>query len=123
MIDPAADGYCDNLDRFRALAARRSSGEWCRDADVPVTAADDLAGDPVILQALAGGAKAQLQSAIGSLTVRVRCDQRQRRDVAIVPKGGHWRSGRCANTLLQARVTDIGEGGALYDESVRLVTG
>ena len=62
-----------------------------------------------------------LESAIGSLRVRVRHDARQRRDVAIVPKGGHLRDGRCANALLRARATDLGGGGALYDEGVRLV--
>ena len=62
-----------------------------------------------------------LQSALGELPVRVRCDPAQRRDVALVPKGGHLRDGRCANTLLRARTTDLGEGGALYDEGVRLV--
>jgi hypothetical protein len=41
--------------------------------------------------------------------------------VAIVPKGGHLRDGACPNALLRARLTDLGEGGALYDERVRLV--
>jgi len=40
--------------------------------------------------------------------------------VALIPKGGHRRDGRCANALVAARLTDIGEGGALYDEGVRL---
>ncbi len=72
---------------------------------------------------IADGAVGRLQSAIGALTVRVRCDAHQRRDVALVPKGGHLRDGRCANALIRARVTDLGEGGALYDEGVRLVRG
>jgi len=54
------------------------------------------------------------------MEVTVRCDPRQRRDVALVPKGGHRSAGRCANTLIAARLTDLGEGGALYDEGVRL---
>ena len=48
-------------------------------------------------------------------------DPRQRRDVVLVPKGGHLRAGRAANALIHARVTDIGEGAALYDERVRLI--
>jgi len=67
------------------------------------------------------GARARLESAVGSMEVTVRCDPRQRRDVALVPKGGHRSSGRCANALIAARLTDLGEGGALYDEGVRLV--
>jgi len=41
--------------------------------------------------------------------------------VVLTPKGGHLRDGRCANALLTARTTDLGEGGALYDERVRIV--
>lgn len=66
------------------------------------------------------GVPARLESAIGAMDVTVRCDARQRRDVALVPKGGHLRDGRCANALVAARLTDMGEGGALYDEGVRL---
>ena len=50
----------------------------------------------------------------------MRHDPRQRRDVALAAKGGHLRDGRCMNVLIAARTTDIGEGGALYDEPVRL---
>lgn len=31
------------------------------------------------------------------------------------------RDASCANALTRARLTDLGEGGALYDERVRLV--
>lgn len=67
------------------------------------------------------GALARLESALGSLVVRVKHDRRQRRDVALTAKGGHLASGRCMNSLTRARTTDLGEGGALYDELVRLV--
>ena len=53
--------------------------------------------------------------------MRVSHDARQRRDVALVPKGGHYRDGSAANAITHARLTDLGEGGALYDEPVRLV--
>jgi anaerobic selenocysteine-containing dehydrogenase len=66
------------------------------------------------------GAAAWLESAHGTLAVRVRHDPAQRRDVALMAKGGHLRDGRCANALLPARTTDMGLGGALYDEGVRL---
>ena len=76
---------------------------------------------PDAAQGIPDGGVAKLQSAIGELSVRVRHDPKQRRDVALVPKGGHLRDGRCANVLIKARATDAGEGGALYDEGVRLV--
>jgi anaerobic selenocysteine-containing dehydrogenase len=69
---------------------------------------------------IADGAVALLESVLGAMKVRVHHDRRQRRDVAIVPKGGHLQDGRCANRLIRARTTDHGEGGALYDEGVRL---
>ena len=76
---------------------------------------------PAAAPGLADGALALLESPLASMTVRVRHDSHQRRDVVIVPKGGHLRDGRCANALVRARTTDIGEGGALYDQRVRLV--
>ena len=75
---------------------------------------------PEAARGLADGAEALLQSAIGSMTVRLRHDPQQRRDVALLAKGGHFRDGRCANLLTRARATDLGGGGALYDETVRL---
>ena len=70
---------------------------------------------------IADGAVARLESAIGAITVRVKHDARQRRDVALMAKGGHLRTGASANLLSRARATDIGGGGALYDEPGRLV--
>ncbi len=71
-------------------------------------------------QGLAEGALARLESRLGAMTVRLQLDPRQRRDVALLPKGGHLRDGRCPNALIAAKLTDAGEGGALYDEPVRL---
>jgi anaerobic selenocysteine-containing dehydrogenase len=66
------------------------------------------------------GGFARLESAIGSLPIQVLHDPRQRRDVALMAKGGHLRENRNANLLAKARATDLGGGGALYDEPVRL---
>lgn len=71
-------------------------------------------------QGLAEGALATLESRLASMTVQLHLDPRQRQDVALVPKGGHLRDGRCPNALIAAKLTDAGEGGALYDEPVRL---
>jgi anaerobic selenocysteine-containing dehydrogenase len=93
------------------------SSQWAKSPPRPttVTLHPDAAGD------LRHGDEGRLESLIGSMVVRVVLDPKQRRDVAIVPKGGHLRDGACPNALLRARLTDLGEGGALYDERVRLV--
>ena len=77
--------------------------------------------DAALAAGLADGAEARLETAIGSMRVRVQHDPEQRRDVVILPKGGHLHAGRAANALIRARTTDLGEGGALYDERARLV--
>ncbi|MCA8942011.1 MAG: molybdopterin-dependent oxidoreductase [Planctomycetes bacterium] len=70
---------------------------------------------------LAAGERARLESAKGSMTVVIALDAEQRRDVVIVPKGGHFRRGQSANALIEARPTDIGLGAAFLDCHVRLV--
>lgn len=67
------------------------------------------------------GDRARLESEIASIEVRVATDDSQRRDVAIVPKGGHFSRGQSANALIRARPTDIGLGAAFLDCHVRLV--
>jgi len=96
---------------------KSQSSQWARSPKGPlvVTVHPDAAGG------IADGGAGRLVSPIGELAVRVKHDENQRRDVALVPKGGHLSSGRCANLLVRARTTDAGEGGALYDERVRLV--
>ena len=98
---------------------KAQSSQWSARLDGPTICT--VHPDVAAAAGIADGGLGRLQSAIGALTVRVRCDPQQRRDVALVPKGGHLRDGRCANALIRARVTDLGEGGALYDEGVRLV--
>ena len=84
------------------------------------------AGPPLVIvhpDSAAGipdGGFARLESALGSLPIQVRHDPRQRRDVALMAKGGSSSKHRNANVLAKARATDIGGGGALYDEPVRL---
>ncbi|HET7787003.1 MAG TPA: molybdopterin-dependent oxidoreductase [Myxococcales bacterium] len=66
------------------------------------------------------GGFGKLESALGCLPIQVRHDPKQRRDVALLAKGGHLRENRNANVLSRARATDLGGGGALYDEPVRV---
>jgi anaerobic selenocysteine-containing dehydrogenase len=100
------------------LATERSqSSQWPRVPDGPAvcTVHPETAG------AVPDGGLARLETRVASMIVRLKHDAQQRRDVAIVPKGGHLGAGRCANVLLSARTTDLGEGGALNDQGCRLV--
>ena len=103
---------------WTSLSTERSqSSQWARPPEGPLV----VTVHPDAANGIADGALARVESALGALSVRVRHDARQRRDVALVPKGGHFDAGRAANALLRARLTDFGEGAALYDERVRLV--
>jgi anaerobic selenocysteine-containing dehydrogenase len=75
---------------------------------------------PDVAQGVPDGGVARLQSAIAAMPVRIKHDPAQRRDVALLAKGGHLRENRSANLLAKARATDLGGGGALYDEPVRI---
>ncbi len=84
---------------------------------------------PVVLEAtchpdaapgLADGAEVLLESEIATLRVRLKLDPLQRRDLVLVPKGGHFDAGACANALVKARLTDAGEGAAYLDCRVRI---
>jgi anaerobic selenocysteine-containing dehydrogenase len=92
------------------------SSQWSRALEGPAVATVH----PQASHGIADGEVARLESRIGTMTVRVKHDARQRRDVVLVPKGGHLADGRCANVLVRARATDMGEGAAYHDERVRL---
>jgi anaerobic selenocysteine-containing dehydrogenase len=101
-----------------ALSTDKSqSSQWAKPLEGPLP----VVVHPDAARGIDDGAVARLCSPVGAMLVRVRHDARQRRDVALVPKGGHLRDGRCANALIRARTTDLGEGGALYDDRVGLV--
>lgn len=97
--------------------ADSQSSQWTRKPEGPLV----VTVHPDAAAGIEDGGLGRLESSIGALEVRVAHDAKQRRDVAIVPKGGHMRDGRCPNVLVRAVTTDIGEGAALYDERVRLV--
>jgi anaerobic selenocysteine-containing dehydrogenase len=65
------------------------------------------------------GSLARLVSPIGAVTVRLRFDAKQRRDVVIYNKG-RWGKFGGPNSLIRAQVTDAGEGAAYYDQGVRI---
>ena len=62
-----------------------------------------------------------MESEVATIRVRLEFDRRQRRDVALMPKGGWLSHGRCANLLVRAKATDAGGGAVYYDTPVRLV--
>jgi anaerobic selenocysteine-containing dehydrogenase len=69
---------------------------------------------------LASGDEVLLESSVASLRAVLKLDPHQRRDLVIVPKGGHFDAGTCANALVPARLTDVGEGAAYLDCRVRV---
>lgn len=108
------DGY--PLWLFSNSSDRAQSSQWAVELDGPLT----VTLHPSAAAGLADGATARLVSAIGALVVRLKHDARQRPDVAIIPKGGHFDRGHAANALIRARTTDLGEGAAYLDCRVRV---
>jgi anaerobic selenocysteine-containing dehydrogenase len=76
---------------------------------------------PAAANGFGEGDVVRIESALGSIRVKLHLDAAQRRDVVIVPKGGNYDRGNCANALIRARTTDAGEGAAYQDCRVRLV--
>jgi anaerobic selenocysteine-containing dehydrogenase len=66
---------------------------------------------------------ATVESRVGSLQVRLRFDDNQRKDVLLMEKGGWLSAGRCANVLIKAELTDAGECAVYYDTPVRIRNG
>lgn len=114
--DAPADDAQFPMFLFSLSTEKSQSSQWNQPPSGPAEVTVHPSRAPV-----GNGEMAMLQSRLGSLQVRVRADARQRPDVCVIPKGGDFAGGRCANALVQAKLTDIGEGGALYDERVRLV--
>ena len=76
---------------------------------------------PAAAAGFSDGAIVRLESEAGAMDVRLRHDDRQRRDVVLMAKGGWLRDGRCANVLVPARATDAGGGAVYYDTPVRIL--
>ena len=102
---------------FSNSTADSQSSQWA--GEPPEILAATVHPDTV--PGAAEGEVVRLESAIGTLKARLAFDPRQRRDVVLVPKGGHLDAGTCANALIRARSTDAGEGAAYMDCRVRVV--
>jgi anaerobic selenocysteine-containing dehydrogenase len=80
----------------------------------------DITVHPEAVPGFRDDESARIVSRIGSLVVRMRLDDRQRRDVVIFHRGLWNKFGCGVNTLIRARSTDHGGGAAYYDEWVRI---
>jgi len=75
---------------------------------------------PDVLPGIVEGTIVKVRSVTGEIEAELRHDARQRVDVAIMPKGGHYDRGHSANVLIAARATDVGLGAAYLDCLVRI---
>lgn len=109
-------------DRPRLLMAlateKAQASQWrAEQQDGPATAIVH----PEAARGLPEGNLARLESDLGAMDVVLRFDERQRRDVVLLEKGGWLSAGRCANALVEARESDAGGCAAYHDTPVSLV--
>jgi len=102
---------------FSNSTERSQSSQWAGPEPEILTATCH----PEVANGFGDGSLVFLESAIGRIRARLKLDAAQRRDVVIVPKGGHFDRGTSANALIRARTTDAGEGAAYQDCRVRIV--
>ncbi len=121
MTEAAEPALTETLPDFPLLlhsvsTAKSQCTQWVKEPEGPisVTVHPEAPGAP------ADGSLAILESRVGAIEVRVVHDARQRRDIALVPKGGIYHKGQAANALIKARLTDLGDGASLHDQPVRL---
>lgn len=104
------------LHLFSSSTEKSQSSQWATEMPYPLPAMLH----PDAARGLADGAVAKLISPIGELVVRLKHDASQRRDLVVVPKGGHLDRGSAANAIIVARATDHGEGAAYLSTRVRV---
>ncbi len=115
---PVAEPPSEYTLRLMTHSSRDSQcSQWVAPPETPF----ELTVHPDSANGIKDGAECSLESAHGKLRVRLRHDDRQRKDIALMPKGGPYDRSACANAITEARLTDIGDGGNLYDECVRIV--
>ena len=112
-VPPEEPGY--PLWLFSNSSEQSQSSQWA----VPEPELLQATCHPSTAPGFADGEVVRLESAIGSMRVRLRFEEGQRPNVVIVPKGGNYDRGNCANALVRARLTDAGEGAAYLDCRVR----
>lgn len=102
---------------FSNSTENAQSSQWAGQVPSIITATVN----PAAVPGFSDGEDVWIESALSRLRARLRFDPAQRNDVVLVPKGGHYDNGTCANTLVRARTTDAGEGAAYQDCKVRIV--
>lgn len=112
-VPPEEPGF--PLWMFSNSTEQSQSSQWAVPEPEPLPATCH----PSAANGFGDGEVVRLESAIGAIRVRLRFDAAQRPDVVIVPKGGSYDRGNCANALVRARLTDEGEGAAYLDCRVR----
>jgi anaerobic selenocysteine-containing dehydrogenase len=116
--EPAAPGGDYPLWLFSNSSERSQCSQWVDGEEPDVLTATC---HPGAAPSLADGDAVFVESPLGRIRARLAFDPAQRRDVVVVPKGGSFDRGTCANALVPARTTDLGEGAAYLDCRVRLV--
>jgi anaerobic selenocysteine-containing dehydrogenase len=117
-VPPALPGGSGPLWLFSNSTEKSQASQWVGKG---LTEGLPCSVHPDAVPGLPDGAAVRLVSAHGSLAAVLRHDPKQRRDVAIVPKGGHFDRGQSANVLIAAQATDLGLGAAYLDCQVRIV--
>jgi anaerobic selenocysteine-containing dehydrogenase len=112
-IPPEEPGY--PLWLFSNSSDQSQSSQW----SIPEPELLVATCHPSAANGFSDGDVVRLESAIGSIRVRLLFDPAQRPEVVVVPKGGNYDRGNCANALVRARLTDDGEGAAYLDCRVR----
>ncbi len=74
-----------------------------------------IAVHPDAVPGIPDGALVRVASRRAELLAQLRHDNAQRRDAAVMPKGGAFERGHAANALIEARATDLGLGAAYLD--------
>ena len=69
---------------------------------------------------IADGDKALIESPAGSLIVKVKEDDKVRKDYILTYKGGWLKYNKCVNVLTQPLISEIGDGTPYYDTRVRI---
>ena len=101
-----------------ALAtAEAQASQWAAAAQQgPATATIHPAAAP----GFRDGELVRLRSARGTLQVILRFDSQQRPDLVRMDKGGWLQTGRCANALIEAELTDDGQCAVYHDTPVQI---
>ncbi|MCA8951847.1 MAG: molybdopterin-dependent oxidoreductase [Planctomycetes bacterium] len=116
-VPPARAGASEPLWLFSNSTEKRQASQWVGKSLGERTW---IAVHPDVLPGARAGDVVVVESAHGRIEAELRLDERQRRDLAILPKGGGFRAGQSANALIAARATDIGLGAAYLDCLVRI---